>query len=220
MTPPVQAVLFLGVIPALVILYIVLKDYDGYYKEKTIFIMFVTGIVFGVITATTRYIINPFPYLIVYIVAFAFFEQLFKTIVLNIRSFQGKKETVIYGLTLGLGFGSAFTPFLIVMSSRVSNEASFIAMVGFGSISFIFFHAATAVYIAYGIYRFRLTKYLIAAVLLQLPFNILVDATRIYNNPYLMLSNLLLVLYGVILFYYVAKKIIPKIKIESRKRGG
>jgi len=219
MALPVQAVLFLGIIPALIVLYIVLKGYEEYYKEKTIFIMFIVGIIFGVIVAIVRYLINPLPYLIIYIVIFAFFEQLFKTIVLNIGRFQGKKETVIYGLSLGLGFGAAFTPFLIITGTMVSSELTFIFLVGFGSLGFIFFHAATTTYIGYGVYKFKLIKYLTIAILLQIPFNILADATRIYNSAYLTFSNLLLVLYGFLLFYYIVKKIIPKIKIQSRKRS-
>jgi len=222
MTPPVQAVLFLGIIPAMIILYIALKGYEEYYKEKTIFIIFIVGIIFGVIAAVIRYLINPLPYLIIYIVIFAFFEQLFKTIILNIGRLQGKKETVIYGLALGLGFGSAFTPFLIISSSMVSNELTFIALVGFGSLGFIFFHAATTTYIGYGIYKFKLIRYLSIAIILQIPFNILADAIRIYNYSnyqYLAISSILIVLYGLILFYYVFKKITPNIKKQARKRS-
>lgn len=222
MPPPTQAVLFLGIIPALIILYIVLKGYEEYYKEKTIFIMFIIGIISGVIVTIIRYLINPLPYLIVYIIIFAFFEQLFKTIVLNISRLQGKKETVIYGLALGLGFGSAFTPFLIITSTMVSSNTTFIFLIAFGSLGFIFFHAATTTYIGYGVYKFKLTKHLAIAILLQIPFNILTDAMRIYNyvySSYLTIFSILIVSYGVILFYYIFKKIIPDIKKQSRKRS-
>lgn len=219
MATPIQAVLFLGIIPALIILYIVLKGYEEYYKEKTIFIMFIAGIISGVIVTIIRYVINPLPYLLIYIVIFAFFEQLFKTIILNIGRLQGKKETVIYGLALGLGFGSAFTPFLMLTASSITGDITFLLLVGFGSLGFIFFHAATTTYIGYGVYKFKLAKHLATAVILQIPFNILADATRIYNSAYLTFSTLLLVLYGVVLLYYVSKKIIPNIKKQSRKRS-
>ena len=219
MEAPVQAVLFLGIIPAMIILYISLKGYDKYYKEKTIFIMFIIGIISGVTVAVIRYLINPFPYLIIYIVIFAFFEQLFKTIILNIGRLQGKKETVIYGLALGLGFGSAFTPFLIITASAVTNDLTFLLLVGFGSLGFIFFHAATTTYIGYGIYKFKLTKHLTIAILLQLPFNILADAIRVYNSAYLTIYSSLIVLYGLVLFYYISKKILPNIKKKSRERS-
>ena len=219
MEAPVQAVLFLGIIPAMIILYISLKGYEKYYKEKTIFIMFIIGIISGVMVAVIRYLINPFPYLIIYIVIFAFFEQLLKTIILNIGRFQGKKETVIYGLALGLGFGSAFTPFLVITASAVTNDLTFLLLVGFGSLGFIFFHAASTTYIGYGIYKFKLTKHLTIAILLQLPFNILADAIRVYNSEYLTTYSSLIVLYGLVLFCYISKKILPNIKKKSRERS-
>ena len=114
---PTQAILFLGIIPALFFLFIALKGYEGYYKDKTIFLTFITGIFFGILAAIIRLIINPLPLVIIFIILFAFLEQLFKTIVLNIGRLQYKKETTIYGLTLGLGFGSSFTPFLVIIGS-------------------------------------------------------------------------------------------------------
>ena len=39
-----QALLFLGIIPALIIMYISLKGYDELYKEKTVFLIFIYGI--------------------------------------------------------------------------------------------------------------------------------------------------------------------------------
>lgn len=215
-----QTLLFLGIIPALILLFIGLKGYEGYYKDKTVFLTFLAGIVFGVIAAAVRLVIRPPLFLIVYLVLFAFFEQLFKTIVLNIGRFQGKKETTIYGLSLGLGFGSSFTPFLVIAASQISTDLTFISLVAFGSIGFIFFHSATSTYIGYGIYVRKMLKYLVIAVLIQLPFNVIADATRDYQNPYLHYFQVALVFYGAILFVYVIKKIMPLIlKDEKRKRS-
>ena len=115
MEVPIQAALFLGIIPALFLMFLCLKGYDGYYKDKSIFLTFIAGIILGVIAAVVRLRINAEPLVIVFLILYAFFEQLFKTIILNIRRLQLKKETVIYGLSLGLGFGSSFTPFLIIV---------------------------------------------------------------------------------------------------------
>jgi hypothetical protein len=222
MDVPVQAVLFLGIIPALALLYISLKGYEGYYRDKTIFLTFVIGIIFGVIAAVMRLLIHPPPLMIIYIVLFAFFEQLFKTIVLNIGRLQGKKETTIYGLSLGLGFGSSFTPFLIIAGSSVGlSDIYYMSLIVVGSLGFISFHAATGAYIGYGIYSRKMTKYLLIAILLQLPFNAIADATRFYLNPYFPYFQLGLIVYGAIFFWYVVTKVIPRILEQSdiRKRS-
>ncbi|MCK5113117.1 MAG: protease PrsW, partial [Thermoplasmatales archaeon] len=45
-----QASLFLGIIPALILLYISLKGYEGHYKDKNIFLTFVVGLIAGFVS--------------------------------------------------------------------------------------------------------------------------------------------------------------------------
>jgi len=223
----IQGLLFLGIIPALFLLYISLKGYEGTYKEKSIFLTFIIGIVFGVIAAIVRFITNPLPALelgivnaLVYVIIYALFEQLFKTIILNMRRLQGKKEAVIYGLSLGLGFGSSFTPFLVILGSLSSeSNFTFVSIVTFGSLGFILLHAATSAYIGYGVYRNKLMKFLLLAIMIQLPFNFIVEASRYYSQSYHVYLQAGLVIYGLIVFWYVIKYIVPQIlKDKNRKR--
>ena len=235
MDVPVQAVLFLGIIPALILLFIVLKGYEGHYKDKTIFLTFIIGIIFGVIAAVVRLLINP-PYLIItpniliisgytilFVILFAFFEQLLKTIVLNMRRLQLKKETTIYGLSLGLGFGSSFTPFLVISGSITGqSNLSFLGLVTFGSLGFILFHAASGAYIGYGIFAGKMTKYLFIAILLQVPFNAIAELTRVYIKPYygyFLIYQVGLVLFGAIIFIYVIKRVMPQILTQGERRN-
>ncbi|UCD13160.1 MAG: protease PrsW [Thermoplasmatales archaeon] len=213
-----QASLFLGIIPALILLYISLKGYEVHYKDKNIFLTFVIGIVFGFFAAIAR--IYTVPLVIIYIISIAIFEQLFKTIILNLRRLQEKKETTIYGLSLGLGFGAIFTPFLLISvgSSTISNLHIFLLII-IGSFGFILFHAASGAYIGYGIFAGKLTKFLALAIIVQLPFNIISDLTRLYfTTNYFAYLQVGLVLYGLIFFWYVVKKIMPRILSQSQRR--
>jgi len=212
-----QASLFLGIIPALLLLYIVLKGYEGMYKDKTVFLTFVVGIILGFIAAVVRSF--TLPGMIAYIVLLAFFEQLLKTIVLNMRRFQRKQETTIYGLSLGLGFGSVFTPFLIVAgSASIVGDTTAFAAVAAGSLGIILFHAAIGVFIGYGIYEGKLLKFLFIAIGLQLPFNALMDWSRFYPNVYFFYAQLALILYGLFVFWYVVKKVMPQLLVKGKKR--
>lgn len=212
-----EASLFLGIIPALILLYISLKGYEGHYKDKTVFLTFVIGIILGFISAVVR---SQFlPLVVVAIILLAFFEQLFKTIVLNIGRLQLKKETTIYGLSLGLGFGSVFTPFLIIASNAsIQDDIYAASLVGLGSIGIILFHGATGAYIGYGIYAGKMLKYLLIAIIIQLPFNAIVDSTRFYPNEYFQYLQIGLIIYGGMLFWYVIKKIMPQILSQSKRR--
>ena len=216
-----QTSLFLGIIPALILLYISLKGYEGHYKDKNIFLTFVVGIILGFFAAIARSF--TLPLVIVYIFLFSIFEQLFKTIILNIGRFHKKRETTIYGLSLGLGFGSVFTPFLIIaVSSLITSDLYALSLITIGSLGIILFHGATGACIGYGIYAGKLTKYLLAVIIVQIPFNIIIDMMIISSDDpssYLKLGIIIgLVAYGAIVFWYVIKKIMPKILSRSRKR--
>jgi len=212
-----QASLFLGIIPALLLLYIVLKGYEGHYKDKTVFLTFVVGIVLGFISAIARSF--TLPLMIIYIILLAFFEQLFKTIVLNLGRFHEKREITIYGLSLGLGFGSVFTPFLIIAgSASIEGDVFVLSLIAIGSLGIILFHAATGAYIGYGIYDGKLIRYLLIAIIIQLPFNAIMDRARFYPNDYFAYVQLALVVYGAVIFWYVITRIMPRILTQSTRR--
>ena len=216
-----QASLFLGIIPALILLYICLKGYEGHYKDKTIFLTFIIGVVLGFIAAFVQSL--TFAVVVIYIILLAFFDQLFKTIVLNFSRLHNKGETTIYGLSLGLGFGSSFTPFLIIaVSSLITSDAYVLSLIAIGSFGIILFHGATASYIGYGIYIGKLTKHLLISILLQLPFNLLLGLTIHYSRPNKVNIQLGLVIgliiYGGIIFWYVINKIMPQILTQNNKR--
>jgi len=217
-----QASLFLGIIPALIILYISLKGYEGHYKEKNIFLTFIVGIVLGFVSALVQSL--TLPGIIIYMVILAFFDQLLKTMILNIGRLQKKRETVIYGLSLGLGFGSAFTPFLIIaVGSLITSDIYVLALIAVGSLGLILFHGATGASIGYGISAGKLTRYLLPAIFIQIPFNGLTGMTVIYAHPESLMIQLGitigLIIYGCIVFGYVLKKIIPQILPRRQKRS-
>lgn len=217
-----QAALFMGIIPALLILYVVLKGYEGLYQEKNIFLTFVVGIVMGVITAFAQSFTSAGT--ILYMILIALFAQLFKTIALNLRRFHEKQETVIYGLSLGLGFGAAFTPYLVIaVSSMITSDTLILTLITIGSFGMLFFHSATGMLIGYGIFKKKLMIYLVSAILLQVPFNAFTDLMIISTgevNPYLpsALFVTALLIYSIILFVYVTIKILPNIKPQSGRR--
>lgn len=216
-----QASLFLGIIPALILLYISLKGYEGCYKDKTVFLTFVIGIILGFIAAFVQSL--TIAGVIIYIILLAFFDQLLKTIILNIGRLQNKRESTIYGLTLGLGFGSAFTPFLIIaVSSLITNDVYVLSLLAIGSIGIILFHGATGTYIGYGIYAGKLIKHLLVAIIIQLPFNLLLGLVIIYSKPETLNEQIGLVsgflMYGVVVFWYVIKRTMPLILSQNQKR--
>jgi hypothetical protein len=209
-----QTSLFIGVIPALIVLYLGLKGYEGHFKDKLIFLTFIVGIVIGFISALIELFTTQSIGILLYIVLFPVLEQLFKTIVLNIGRFQEKQETVIYGLSLGLGFGSVFTPASIILGNFQEINLSFIAAI-IGSFGIILFHAGTGVIIGYGVYAHKLTTYVTIAVLMHFVITSIIGVTNLLKVTYL---QIILVIYGIIIYWYATKKIMPRILDESQRR--
>jgi hypothetical protein len=209
-----QTSLFIGIIPALIILYLGLKGYEGHFKDKLIFLTFIVGIIIGFISAVIELFTTRGIGLIIYIILFPVLEQLSKTIVLNLGRFQEKQETTIYGLSLGLGFGSVFTPAAIIMGNFQEINVAFIAAI-IGSFGIILFHAATGAIIGYGVYSHKLSTYLTFAILLQIPITTVIGVTNLFTISYLQIS---IVIYGIIVYWYATKKIMPRILQESQRR--
>ena len=208
-----QASLFLGIIPALILLYISLKGFEGHYKDKNIFLSFVVGIIGGFIAAIIEILTRDV--LIFFIILFPLVEQLLKTMALNIRRLQEKSATVIYGLSLGLGFGAIFTPVSLFIVEYQLLEPLVLALILIGSIGIILFHGATGILLGYGIYLGKLTQYLILIIVLHIPLTSIIFITLYLKVEYLQMS---LVLYGLFLYWYATKKIMPQILEISKRR--
>ena len=208
-----ETLLFVGIIPALVLMFISLKGYDGYYKDKIVFLTFVSGIVAGFISILIEWYTVGVG--IWFIILYPLLEQLFKTIILNMSRFHGKKETVVYGLSLGLGFGSIFTPFSIIITNVQSGNDLLIIFVALGSMGIIMMHAATGIFIAYGVYSYKMRKYLMFSILGHIPVTFTIFLTTFYNVGELQVT---LIIYGVILYWYATKKIMPKILTKKMKK--
>lgn len=203
-----QTLLFIGIVPALVLLYISLKGYEGIYKERTIYVMFIIGIVAGVISIILEYSTLQVGFLA--IILFPLIEQMFKTIILNLRRYQEKRSTPIYGLSLGVGFGSVFTPYYIIITAMNTSENISLYFALIASVAIIILHGATGILIGFGVYKTELIKYFIIATLLYLPITL--TSTIQY-------ASIAVLLYSIIVYWYVTTKILPGIKSKSRKRS-
>lgn len=207
-----QTSLFIGIIPALIVLYIGLKGYEGHYKDKLIYLTFIAGIIIGIASAVIELFTRNIG-LLVYIILFPILEQLFKTIILNLQRFHEKQETTIYGFSLGLGFGSVFTPVAIFFGNFQDIFSMIAAMTG--SFGITLFHAATGILIGYGVYVNKLAKYLSISILLHLVITTVIGVTNLFSVGYLQIT---LMLYGLLMFWYALKKIMPRILHETQRR--
>lgn len=208
-----SASLFLGIIPALIFLLISVRGYEGFLKQKNIFLAFIGGIIIGFTATVLEIYTGDLPIYI--ILAYPIFEQLFKTIILNIGRLQEKRETVIYGLTLGLGFGSVSTSASIMRGTISAGDYLSLGLVIFGSFGIIMLQGATGVLIGFGVYKKELTKWVIFAILLQISYNI---GIVIVQGLSIFIIVIYLFVFGLIIYWFATRKIMPRILLESQRR--
>jgi hypothetical protein len=117
---------------------------------------------------------------------------------------------------LGLGFGAIFTPVSIIISNlRIGDDLILFVLAIVGSFGIIMFHGGTGILIGHGVYVGKLTKYLILSILLYLPITFFTFLTLYYGVGYLQIS---FVVYGLIIYWYATKKIMPQILEKSKRR--
>jgi len=109
---------FAGIIPAVIIIFMTLKEYDEYYEDKHFFFLLVLGLFAGTMTALIYY------WSIIYlgqnlslltlpliIVGFAIYEILLFTIILSMKRFGGKYDLTYYGVVFGGSIGAVLNMF-------------------------------------------------------------------------------------------------------------
>ena len=154
---------------------------------------------------------------ILFIILYPLLEQLFKTMFLNLRRFHGKKETTIYGLSLGLGFGSVFIPSsLILLNIQGYADTFTLALTILGSLGFVLIHGASGVYIGFGVYSYSLIKYLLISILVYIPVTLWIFITTLLNKGYLQLA---IFPYGILLYWHATTRIMPKILNDKKSKG-
>ncbi|MDI6917158.1 MAG: hypothetical protein QMC80_05110 [Thermoplasmatales archaeon] len=213
--------IMIGFVPALAFLFIMLYKYEGCFDERKLFITFAGGMFLGMIGASFEmrqfFDMNSqyLDFCVLSIIGIAFFHEALKTMVLNMKRFQGKFDTTFYGSSLGLGFGAMYS-FIVVarmfnLGDYTSTSLGILAVVGI-----ILLQGSMGCIIGYGCSIKRPIKYFGYALLIHLLFNFVVFAAY-YIIPSL-LFVVFTIIYGTIWFYFITVYILPKSLPEKMKR--
>lgn len=105
----------------LLIMLLTLRRFDGFFKENSLFFLFIAGMIIGFVSILLENLISPLEgsfstvdkvltiyYLesLVYIIGSSILAEGFKTVVINLPRFRQKREATFMGFGLGIGFGA------------------------------------------------------------------------------------------------------------------
>jgi hypothetical protein len=210
----------IGFVPAILILYILLRRYEGFFKEKYIFLSFAVGLILGMIITVFHLVSDDFILshldlsLLVFVLLFALFEEAAKLVILNMPRLQLKYDTVYYGAGLGLGVGSMA---IVAISFKVFMDdpnafGNLLTITGLVVLSFNFslLHSATGVMIGYGCAKKEVVHFFSRAFLFHAVYNLLLLPFMWSIEGAMYASLFVATLYTVGLFWYVLSGLMPE----------
>ena len=204
----------IGFGPALVLLYVLLGSYEGYFKDNKAFFMVTFGLVIGLIIGVFSMYLPLADFL--WTLALVFLIELIKYVILLQKPFRLKHDATFYGMALGLGMAAmmVFTYGFYAGLDHVETKTMLFVLLL--SYNYNVLHGSTGALIGYGCYTGDFWKYFLRAFLISGGHGFLMSA--IWATPYQdsgsesRLFALLIIgaVYVTLLLLYIYKEIIPK----------
>ena len=228
--------LAMAAVPALVMFYYVLRGYtypaveEPFFKDSTVITLLVVGLIEGFLIAAFYTMFdwtNP-----LYGVAFAFIQTVAVLLVLNLRRFHGKSDTVFYGYALGLGQGAGMSYGMISLFINAADGIG--GMDGLSwAVALLFLimqlclMSSIGANIGEGVARLRIGEFTMQAMLVNVAGMLLwtfVSTLSGDNNILWVLPAVLMLALGVYYFYRTVYKglsgvVADVLRLEGRKRG-
>ncbi len=212
--------LVVGLGPALGILYWSLRRFDipftryRLFDDRRLFGGLAVGMIFGAIAGFLEIIpLGNVIGAILAIVAFVVFEESFKMVWLNRKSYRGRFDTTFYGVSIGVGAAAM----LVVASvlTFISRGGTFytvedVALFTLYSIGLNLVHADTGVLIGFGASRGETLWPFLKAVLVRLAQTVMILAFALSaGEPWELISVVTAIAFAAIIYHYVYTVLLP-----------
>ncbi len=229
--------MILGIGPALALMFLGVRNYtyprveQPFFSDPTFFSMLVVGMVAGSILFFAMVALG-FATNMVLMVLMAVVESMAMVVIMNLKRFRGKSDSVFYGYALGLGMscgmstGICFVTASTIASSSDSIDISAVILVVISvTMSMILGSAGTNV--GEGIARHRVMEFALQAAIPLIVYNILLTVMLhggdIGGSAVYYLSAVVAVLFAVMVYSRTMVKQLPGVvrdvlKMEGKRR--
>ena len=218
----------MGIAPAMILMYAVLRKYTypavekPFFSDPSFFGLFVVGMISGTIlfAVYTYFPVNLF----VKAISFAILECMILLVVLNLKRFHGKSDTVFYGYGLGLGFGATMSMgmiYFVMVNTGDNLVASGYLILMIYAISKTLILSAIGLTIGEGIAKLRLMEFTAQAIMVNMVYQIVMVQWFRYPEEW---SGYLALILGLVIalayFYKTAFVNLPNvIRMVLRQEG-
>lgn len=171
----------LGIGPALAVMYLVARNYtfpkveQPFFSDATFFLLFFVGLVAGSVLFFAMRVMG-FASNMIYMVLMSVVEVLAMVVIMNLKRFRGKSDSVFYGYALGLGMSSGLSMgicySMTVLLGDIGLDASILILVVI-AVTIVLIMGACGTNVGEGIARHRVTEFALQALLLLAAYNML-----------------------------------------------
>lgn len=223
----------LGIGPALALMYLVVRNYtypkveQPFFSDPTFFMLLVVGMIAGAVlffVMVAMQLATNF----VYMVVLAAIEAMVLVVVMNLRRFRGKSDSVFYGYALGLGMSCGFaTGICFVTASTIESvDASVVVLIAI-AVSMALMLGACGTVVGEGIARHRVMEFALQAMIPLIVYNILLTVLlqggEMGGMVVYYACAAVLILFSAVVFYRNMYVRLPNIvrevlKMEGKKR--
>jgi len=190
---------------ALLILYLYLMHYNTRIREEWVFFGLILGMFMGMIGGVIHLWVG-----LSFIFFVPIFDVMFLTVVLNSSKLQGKRKTVYYGCSMGIGYGAmvlvVYGYLLFFKSENVTADAFRYTILAF---PFMLTYGGVGAYVGEGAGIGRLWPHAFRAMAIFMPFFFFVDMLSYMPGMAIIVPVAALIVYGLMVYKYVSESVLP-----------
>ncbi len=201
----------LGIAPALALMYLGVRNYtyprveQPFFSDPTFFMLLVVGMIAGSILFFVLYGMSLATN-IVYMVILAVLEVMVMVVVMNLRRFRGKSDSVFYGYALGLGMSCGIATGLCFITASAIEEWDFsVVVLVVISVTMALVLGSCGTTVGEGIARHRVMEFALQSAIPLIVYNILLTVMLqggAIGGAYVYYACLVVaVLFGVLVYY-------------------
>jgi hypothetical protein len=151
--------MMMGAVPALLLMFYMLKPFEGLYADRSTFNSFVIGMAIGVGVGVMHVAIDPYALLtvpsaiLIVGIGCAVFDQFLRVVLWNSPRFSGKMETTFYSTAFGLGYASMLVALWFYRSfthPEIEINAYVVTAYLGASFAFAVIHGSTGMLVGFG----------------------------------------------------------------------
>ena len=205
--------------PTLILMYAIVRNYtypkveQPFFSDPRFFWLFVIGLIAGTLLFTFyTYLTSASDLvLLIYRVLFAVVQVLAMVMILNLKRFHGKSDTVFYGYALGLGvgctmaFGTIYYYATLISAAEDVTEAGLAEYIWFVliALAYILVLSAIGTTIGEGIARKRPWEFAMQAIMINAVFSLILWAAFSADAVALYICLVFALIVAAVYFYYI-----------------